>query len=82
MEYSKNKILEDKIIHMAEDYLLVKFPNKETDIFVSQKSHLYSGLTNLYRKNQSILVSTDWITERRKTFDKNPLKESTMNINE
>lgn len=62
---------------MAEDYLLVKFPNKETGILRKSKITPLpeSGLTNLYRKNLSILVSTDWITGRRKTLDKNPLKE-------
>jgi hypothetical protein len=82
---TQKNILEDKIIHMAEDYLLVKFSNKETGILRKSKITPLpeSGLTNLYRKNQSILVSTDWITEKRKKFYKNTLKEHlTMNINE
>ena len=82
---TQKNILEDKIIHMAEDYLLVKFSNKETSILRKSKITPLpeGGLTNLYRKNQSILVSTDWVTEKRKTFDKNTLKEHlTMNINE
>ena len=41
MEYSKYKILEDEIMHMAEDYLFVKFTNKETGILRKSKSHLY-----------------------------------------
>jgi hypothetical protein len=70
---------------MAEDYLLVKFSNKKTGILRKSKITPLpeSGLTNLYRKNQSILVSTDWVTEKRKTFDKKILKEHlTKNINE
>lgn len=61
---------------MAEDYLLVKFPNKETGILRKSKITPLpeSGLTNLYRKNLSILVSTDWITGRRKTLEKIHLK--------
>ncbi len=70
---------------MAEDYLLIKFRNKETGILCKSKITPLpeSGLVNFYWKNQSIRVSIDWITERRKTFDKNPLKEHlTKNINE
>ena len=71
MSTNTQNILEDKIIHMAEDYLLVKFFNKETGILRKSKitSLPESDLTDLYRKNQSILVSTNWIPERRKMFD-------------
>lgn len=50
---TQKNILEDKIIHMAEDYLLVKFSNKETGILRKSKITPLpeSGLTNLYRKN-------------------------------
>ena len=66
MAKTTKNILEDKIIHMAEDYLLVKFSNKETGILRKSKITPLpeSGLTNLYRKNQSILVSTDWVTDK------------------
>lgn len=66
MEYSKGKIVEGKIIHVAEEYLLVKFPSKETGILYKSKMSPQpeSNLTNLYRKNQSILVSIDRITEK------------------
>lgn len=37
MEYSKGKIVEGKIIHVAEEYLLVKFPSKETGILHKSK---------------------------------------------
>ena len=70
MEYSKGKILEGKIIHVAEDYLLVKFPNKETGILHKSKMSPQpeSDLTDLYRRNQSILVSIDGITEKGYTL--------------
>lgn len=66
MEYTKGKIAEGKIIHVAEDYLLVKFPNKETGILHKSKMSPQpeSDLTDLYRRNQYILVSIDWITEK------------------
>lgn len=64
--YEKGKIVKGKIIHVAEDYLLVKFPNKETGILRKSKMSPQSGndLTDLYRKNQSILVSIDEITTK------------------
>ena len=70
MEYSKGKIVEGKIIHVAEEYLLVKFPNKETGILHKSKMSPQpeSDLTDLYRRNQSILVSIDWITEKGYTL--------------
>ena len=37
MEYTKGKIVEGKIIHVAKEYLLVKFPNKETGILHKSK---------------------------------------------
>lgn len=50
MEYSKGKIVEGKIIHVAEEYLLVKFPNKETGVL--HKSEIApqpkGDMTNLY----------------------------------
>lgn len=66
MEYSKGKIVEGKVIHVAEEYLLVKFPNKETGILYKSKMSPQpeSDLTDLYRRNQSILVSIDRITEK------------------
>lgn len=68
--YEKGKIVEGKIIHVAEEYLLVKFPNKETGFLHKSKMSPQpeSELTNLYRRNQSILVSIDWITEKGYTL--------------
>lgn len=37
MEYTKGRIIEGKIIHVAEEYLLVKFTNKETGILHKSK---------------------------------------------
>lgn len=47
MEYTKGKIAEGKIIHVAEDYLLVKFPNKETGILHKSKISLQPESENL-----------------------------------
>ncbi|MDD5996579.1 MAG: hypothetical protein PUC42_06730 [Bacteroidales bacterium] len=70
MKYTKGKIVEGKIIHVAEEYLLVKFPNRETGILHKSKMSPQpeSDLTDLYRRNQSILVSIDWITEKGYTL--------------
>lgn len=37
MGYTKGKILKGKIIHVSEEYLLVKFPSKETRILYKSK---------------------------------------------
>ncbi len=66
MEYSKGKILEGKIIHVEEEYMLIKFPNKETGILHKSKMSPQpeGDLTNFYHRNQSILVSIDEITAK------------------
>lgn len=37
MEYTKGRIVEGKIIHVAENYILVQFPNKEKGILRKQR---------------------------------------------
>lgn len=74
--YEKGKIVEGKIIYVAKDYLLVIFPNNEKGILHKSKMSPQpeSELTDLYRKDQSILVSIDWITEKGYTLGQKDIK--------
>ncbi len=76
MEYSKGKIVEGKIIHVAEEYLLVKFLNKETGILHKSKMSPQpeGSLTDVYHRNQSILVSIDWITDKGYTLGRKDIE--------
>lgn len=66
MEYTKGKIVEGKIIHVAEEYLLVKFPTEKTGILHRTKisPQPQSSLSDKFRINQAILVSIDKITNK------------------
>jgi predicted RNA-binding protein with RPS1 domain len=76
MEYSKGKILEGKIIHVEEEYMLIKFPNKETGILHKSKMSPQpeGDLTNFYHRNQSILVSIDGITAKGYTLGRKDIE--------
>lgn len=76
MEYSKGKIVEGKIIHVTEEYLLVKFPSKETGILHKSKMSPQpeGSLTDVYHRNQSILVSIDWITDKGYTLGRKDIE--------
>lgn len=47
MEYSKGKIGEGKIFHVAGEYQLVKFPYKKTGMFHNSKMSLQPESENL-----------------------------------
>lgn len=47
MEYSKGKIVEGIIIHVAGEYQLVKFPSKKTGMLHNSKMSLQPESENL-----------------------------------
>lgn len=78
MEYSKGKILEGKILHVdaEREFMLVKFPSKETGILHKSKMSPQpeGDLTNFYHRNQSILVSIDGITDKGYTLGRKDIE--------
>lgn len=66
MEYPKGRIVEGKIAHVTEEYMIVMFPNKETGfLHKSKMSPQPEGdLKDSYKKYQSILVSINGTNDK------------------
>ena len=76
MEYSVGRIVEGKIIHISDDYILVRLPSKETGILHKNRMSPLpdSILSEIYRRGETVLVSIDRITDKGYIFGRKDIE--------